>query len=109
MKSSSHGEDQPGIDRVSPGITASTLHGQGRVLAQQTVEPGSHEIPALRALLEPLDIQERVITADALHTQRETARFLVEEKGAHYLFTVKENQKTLAEALRAFDGEALSP
>ena len=50
-----------------------------------------------------------MITADALHTQRETARFLVEEKGAHYLFTVKENQKTLAEALRAFDWEALSP
>ena len=43
----------------------------------------------------------RVITADALHTQRETARFLVEEKGAHYLFTVKDNQKTLANDLQA--------
>jgi len=90
-------------------LLAALLHGQGRVLAQRAVEPGSNEIPALRALLEPLDIQERVITADALHTQRETARFLVEEKGAHYLFTVKENQKTLAEDLRAFNWEAFSP
>ena len=40
-----------------------------------------------------------MVTADALYTQRETARFLVEEKGAHYLFTVKDNQKTLANDL----------
>lgn len=35
------------------------------------------------------------MTADALHTQRETAKYLVEEKEAHYLFTVKKNQPTL--------------
>jgi predicted transposase YbfD/YdcC len=42
-----------------------------------------------------LDLTGRVVTADALHTQRETARFLVEEKQAHYLLTVKKNQPTL--------------
>jgi len=32
---------------------------------------------------------------DALHTQRKTARYIVKEKKAHYLFTVKGNQPTL--------------
>ena len=68
-----------------------------------------NEIPALRELLDPLSIKGRVITADALHTQRETAHFLVEEKGAHYLFTVKDNQKTLANDLKAFDWESIPP
>ena len=82
---------------------------QGTVLAQRAVEAKHNETPALRELLDPLSIKGRVVTADALHTQRETARFLVEEKGAHYLFTVKDNQKTLANDLKAFDWESIPP
>jgi predicted transposase YbfD/YdcC len=40
------------------------------------------------------------VTADALHTQRDHARFLVQDKKAHYAFTVKKNQKGLYERLR---------
>ncbi|MGW0731160.1 hypothetical protein [Streptomyces sp. NPDC002851] len=40
------------------------------------------------------------MTADALHTQRHHAVFLVEAKKAHYAFTVKRNQPTLYERLR---------
>jgi predicted transposase YbfD/YdcC len=36
-----------------------------------------------------------VITADALHTQREHAEFLVSGKGAHYILVVKKNQPSL--------------
>jgi len=32
------------------------------------------------------------VTADALHTQRAHAHFLVEQKDAHYAFPVKKNQ-----------------
>ncbi|MCZ4511331.1 hypothetical protein O3Q52_24705 [Streptomyces sp. ActVer] len=54
------------------------------------------------------------MTGDALHTQREHARFLVEAKKAHYAFTVKRNQKNLYEQLRTLpwepgDGEVLRP
>jgi len=90
-------------------LLAALFHRQGSVLAQRAVDAKSNEIPALRALLEPLCIEGRVVTADALHTQRETARFLVEEKGAHYLFTVKDNQKTLADDIRTFDWESIPP
>ena len=46
-------------------------------------------------LLEPLDIKDRVVTLDALHTQKKTAKYNVSEKQAHYFLTVKGNQPTL--------------
>ena len=90
-------------------LLSALFHQQGTVLAQREVDTKSNEIPALRELLEPLSIEQRVITADALHTQRETVRFLVEQKGAHYLFTAKENQKNLVADLKAFDWESIPP
>ena len=42
-----------------------------------------------------------VVTADALHTQRDHADFLVEDKGADYLFTVKGNQPKTLQAVQA--------
>ncbi len=42
-----------------------------------------------------------VITADALHAQRAHATYLIEQRRAHYVFTVKGNQPTLAAQLAA--------
>ncbi|WP_329182883.1 hypothetical protein [Actinacidiphila glaucinigra] len=41
--------------------------------------------------MKPFDLTGTTVTADALHTQRDHARFLVEGKKAHYAFTVKKN------------------
>jgi predicted transposase YbfD/YdcC len=76
-------------------LLSAVLHGQGLTIAQLKVESKTNEIPSLRTLLEPLNIKGKVVTVDALHTQKKTAEYLVEEKEAHYLFTVKENQPTL--------------
>ena len=51
-------------------------------------------------LLEGLDIAGKTITADALLTQRKLARYLVEDRAAHYLFTAKDNQPTLLGDIR---------
>ena len=48
-------------------------------------------------LLNSIDIRGKTITADALLTQREIARYLVEDRKAHYHFTAKGNQKQLME------------
>ncbi len=48
-------------------------------------------------LLDAIDIQGKEITADALLTQRKFARYLVEDRQAHYHFTVKGNQPQLLE------------
>jgi len=65
------------------------------VLAQAAVDGKSNEITAFAPLLEPLDLTGAVITADAMHTQREHARFLVRDKKAHYILVVKKNQPSL--------------
>ena len=58
---------------------------------------GSNEIPAAQELLKRLDLDGSLVTADALHTQTETARIIVQDRGGDYLFTVKGNQKGVAE------------
>ncbi|MGW7674408.1 ISAs1 family transposase [Streptomyces sp. NPDC054775] len=53
------------------------------------------------ALPDPFELTGTVVTADALHTQREHAKWLVEMKQAHYLLVVKGNQPNLHTALKA--------
>ncbi|MDT3446325.1 ISAs1 family transposase [Pseudofrankia sp. BMG5.37] len=81
-------------------LLAALDHVTGVVLGQVAVDATSNEIPALPVLLADLDLTDVVITADALHTQKETARWLVSH-GAHYVLTVKANQPTLCSQLAA--------
>ena len=60
----------------------------------------TNEIKMAIPLLDAIDIQGKNITADALLTQREFARYLVEDRKAHYHFTVKANQRGLLQDLR---------
>lgn len=53
-------------------------------------------------LLDPIDIQDKDITADALLTQRKLADYLVKERKAHYHFTVKGNQPTLLQDIQLY-------
>lgn len=75
-------------------LVSAFVHKEGVVIAQQHVDQKSNEITAVRPLLDPLDLEGKVVTGDALHTQTATARYLKEEKHADYVFTVKDNQKT---------------
>ncbi len=74
----------------------------GRWLGSEPVAEGSNEIPAVQELLRRVDIEGSLVTADALNTQTETARILVQERGADYLFTVKGNQKGVSQNVRQF-------
>jgi len=68
------------------------------VLAQLAVGAKTNEIPVLRTLLGVLDIIDAVITPDALHCQRDTAKAII-DAGGHYILTVKTNQPTLRTTL----------
>jgi hypothetical protein len=72
----------------------------GRWLGSEPVADDSNEIPAVQELLRRVDIEGALVTADALNTQTETARIIVQERGADYLFTVKGNQKGVADNVR---------
>lgn len=76
-------------------LFAALAHNQAIVQNQVAIDDKSNEIPALPELLAPLELDGTVVTADALNTQRESARHIVQDKGGHYLFTVKDNQQTL--------------
>jgi len=73
--------------------------GSGVVLAQREVPPETNEIPVAREVLEGLPLEGKMVLADALHTQTELARLLVEEKRADYCFVVKKNQPQLCSDL----------
>jgi predicted transposase YbfD/YdcC len=59
-------------------------------------------------LLEPLALSGQTVTTDALLTQRKLAAYLREHQ-AHYVFTVKDNQPRLAEAIRLLFAERGAP
>lgn len=80
-------------------LLSAVLHGTGVILGQSEVAEKSNEIPAAAPLLASMDLSGKTVTADALHTQRELARTLVDEQEADYLFTVKDNQPTLKQEI----------
>src|SRR5271166_3911632 len=75
-------------------LTAVTVPSQ-HYLGSALVDQKTNEIPVARELFNRLELQERLVSLDALHTQDETARALVLEHGADYLLTVKGNQPTV--------------
>ena len=84
----------------APHLVATFDHTAGAVRGQLAVTAKSNEIPALRDLLEGMDITEAVISADAMHCQRDTATHIT-DRDAHYVLTVKNNQPTLRAACKA--------
>lgn len=72
----------------------------GSVLAQRQIAEKSNEIPAFAPLLDSIeDLENTVITADALHTQHAHGACL-RERGAHYSAIVKRNHAKLFDRVR---------
>ena len=73
-------------------LLAAFTHISGLVLGQLDVALKTNEIPMFSTLLDNLELLGVLVTADALHCQKDHAKYLVEQRGAHYLLTVKGNQ-----------------
>ena len=89
-------------------LFSAMVHGEGTVVAQQQVDVKSNEISAFRPLLKDLDLEGALVTADAMHTVRANAAWLVKTKQAHYLLQIKGNQPTLLELCEQIDDSQLS-
>lgn len=83
-------------------------HATGYVLGQVQVADKSNEIVAAPQLLKTLVLEGRIVTADALHCQRQLCRQII-DSGGHYLFVVKDNQSDLKEAIAAEFQAGFSP
>ena len=68
-------------------------------IGQQKVEEKSNEITAIPEILKSLDIEDAVVSIDAIGTQSKIAEQIIEQKG-HYFLSVKGNQQGLFEDLR---------
>src|SRR5205807_159567 len=73
----------------------------GLVLAQRCVAEKENEISAVKELLTPVSVKDRVWTADAMHTQK-TACQRIDQLGGKYLFFFKDNHPTAHEDLALF-------
>ena len=90
------------LHTISAYATAS-----GLCLAQEHTHGKGNEIPAIKALLDTLALKGCIVTIDAIGCQTEIAQKIL-DRGGDYLLAVKDNQETLANALREFfaEGEA---
>ena len=69
-------------------------------LGSALVDEKTNEIPVVRKLFPKLDLEGRFVSLDALHTQTETGLDLVQEHGAHYTLTVKDNQPGIHDTIK---------
>jgi hypothetical protein len=96
-------EDEP--DSI-PGtyLVAAYAHAAGVVLGQVRAAGKGHELAAAKALLQDVPLAARVVTADALLTQRDVSEQIV-RAGGDYLLPIDGNQGALLKDATA----ALSP
>jgi hypothetical protein len=66
-----------------------------RWLDLERVADKSNEIPAAQMLIGRLDLEDKIAVLDALHTQVETARAIVQDQGGDYVLCIKGNQPGL--------------
>jgi predicted transposase YbfD/YdcC len=71
------------------------------VLGQIKTEDKSNEITAIPKLLELLELENTIVTIDAMGTQKKIAEAIIEEK-ADYILALKKNQETLYDNVELF-------
>lgn len=84
----------------APGVhlLSAVSHRLGLTLGQAGVDEKTNEIPVAPVLLTGLLLEGRIVTMDALLTQREVAHTII-DGGGDYVMPVKENQPSLYHAI----------
>jgi predicted transposase YbfD/YdcC len=88
-------------------LLAAVTHAAGLVIGQDRVAKSgkANEVTHFQPLLAPLPLDGVLVSADAMQTTRDNARFLRQVKHAHYLLPVLGNQPALYAALDALPWE----
>ena len=96
------GKDKGAIHMVSAWASQNRL-----VLGQRKVDDKSNEITAIAELLKVIDIHGCIVTIDAMGTQKEIAKQIVEQDG-DYVLALKGNQGNLFEDVQQIFANAQS-
>ena len=76
-------------------------HESGLILGHEPVNGKSNEITAIPAFLERLALEGAIVTMDAMGTQKDIVRCIIDAK-ADYVLALKANQGTLHEDVKLF-------
>ena len=89
------------LDETQKGtyLLAAYLPQEGVVLMEIALNGKGSEIPGAAQLLKMVDLREKVVMGDALHTQRAVSIQIV-EAGGNYIWFAKGNQPQLEEDIR---------
>ena len=86
------------IDKINGGnvpyIVSAFIGEIGLSIGQVKVDDKSNEITAIPELIDLLNIEDAIVTIDAIGTQEDITNKIVDKKG-HYVLKVKNNQKEL--------------
>lgn len=80
-------------------IMTAYLTENGVSLGQLAINEKTNEIPCMKELLNIIDIEGKIITADAMHCQKETIRKIIANKG-DYVIQIKGNQGNTSEDIK---------
>lgn len=79
-------------------LVAAVTHERAAILGQRQVPDKRGENAVIADLLGPLDVAGMLLTLDALHTNKKTARLITGPLGAHYMLFLKGNQPLALQA-----------
>ena len=89
------------IQRIEKMMSIVTAYTDTSIsLGQVTVDSKSNEIPAVRDLLDMIDVKGAVVTMDAMHCQKETVEKII-NNGGDYVVQLKGNQGNFHEDVYA--------
>jgi len=98
------------LDETQKGtyLLAAYLPSEGIVLMEVAVEGKGCEIPAAAKLLKSIDLRDKIIMGDALHTQRAISLQIV-VSGGDYIWFAKGNQPQIEEDIRLWFEPDIQP
>ena len=88
-------------------IITAYLTQSGVVLGQECVSEKTNEIPIMQEMLKYIDVTGKVVTADAMHCQKDTVA-LIKKAGGDYILGLKGNQPTLHNEVSLYLDDCIS-
>jgi len=82
-------------------ILTAYITGSGVILGQEAIHDKTNEIPVFQEMLKYLDVTGKIVTADAMHCQKETCKKII-SGGGNYVFGLKGNHKNLYKSVVSF-------
>ena len=98
------------LDEAQKGtyLLAAYLPSEGVVMMEVAVEGKGSEIPAAAKLLKSIDLRDKIVMGDALHTQRAVSVQIV-VSGGEYIWFAKGNQPQIEEDIRLWFEPDIQP